>query len=102
MEPGLAVTLNGVLFDECNESNGTMIETKGPRFAYLLRFSSIEANLVKDWTDQATRQVDASGGRAIEWYFAEQAAADKARKIFNDNYDLRGKITVFTVPAEVP
>ncbi|MGH6793754.1 MAG: hypothetical protein ACREDH_00755, partial [Methylocella sp.] len=101
LEPGLAVTLNGVLFDECNESNGTMIEAKGQRFAYLLGYPRIADNLAKEWVDQATRQVQASGGRPIEWYFAEEAAADRARKIFDKDDKLR-RIRIFTVPAEAP
>jgi hypothetical protein len=91
-----------VRFDNCRESDGTMIDAKGPRLAYLLQYPSIAANLVDEWIDQATRQVDASGGRAIEWYFAEKEAADKAREIFDANDDLKGRITIFTVPAEVP
>ena len=43
---------------------------EGVRRSQLLR-DAIDA----DWIDQATRQVEASGGRDIEWYFHEQAAA---------------------------
>ncbi|MGH6823061.1 MAG: hypothetical protein ACREC4_06140, partial [Methylocella sp.] len=103
LPPGLAVTLNGVVYDDCRVSDGTMIEAKGPGLADVLENDSFvvaqgaRAKLV----DQATRQVQASGGRAIEWYFAEEAAADRARKIFDKDSELR-RIFSFTVPAEAP
>ncbi|MGH6813216.1 MAG: hypothetical protein ACREDM_13075 [Methylocella sp.] len=94
-----SVTGKRVRFDDCRESDGTMIEAKGHRFAYLLGYPSIADSLAKEWVDQATRQVEASGGRAIEWYFAEKAAADRAREIFDRDSELR-RIRIFTVPAE--
>jgi hypothetical protein len=104
LPPGLAVTLNGVVFDECRESDGTMIEAKGPGLAQVLENDNafvaqgVRAKLV----DQATRQVEAGEGRAIEWYFAEDVAADRARQLFEDDEYLRGRIFIFAVPAEMP
>jgi NADPH-dependent ferric siderophore reductase len=34
--------------------------------------------------DQATRQMEASGGRPVVWIFAEEKAALFARKLFDD------------------
>jgi hypothetical protein len=107
LPPGLAVSLinqvtgRPVYYDDCRESDGTMIEAKGPRYADKLGNYIVGQSIRTEWIDQATKQVQASGGRAIEWYFAEHEAADTARNIFNEKRDLR-RIFVFTVPAEVP
>jgi hypothetical protein len=79
-----------------------MIEAKGPGYAEALQRPFMEARLSEDWVKQATRQLGASEGRTLEWYFAEEKAADKAREIFNGNSKLRGRILIFTVPAEAP
>jgi len=42
----------------------------------------ISDRIDQQWVRQATRQIDASGGRDIEWYFHEQAAADAAQDLF--------------------
>ncbi|MGH6858284.1 MAG: hypothetical protein ACRECP_11805, partial [Methylocella sp.] len=55
----------------------------------------------EEWVDQARRQVQASGGRAIEWYFAEEAAAEEAEDIFAEDDLLKGKIKIIHVPALV-
>ena len=51
-----------------------------------------------DWTEQATRQVRASGGRQIEWYFHEQAAADHARELFDELTRSFRRIKIIVVP----
>jgi hypothetical protein len=108
LAPGVAVSLTNpvtgarVAFDDCRESDGTMIEAKGPGYAEKLDNAIMAASFAKKWTDQAKSQLDASGGRPLEWYFAEEKAADKARDIFNEHKDLQGRILIFTVPAEVP
>jgi hypothetical protein len=105
---GLAVSLINpvtglpVFFDDCRESDGTMIEAKGPGYANLLRNELVAPGIVKKWTDQATSQLQASGDRGLEWYFAEEDAADEARKVFDRNDRLVGRIRVFTVPADWP
>jgi hypothetical protein len=70
---GVAVTLNGVTFDGCRESDGTMLEAKGPGY---------ESGLDKDgnwqpWYDgkdelinQAIKQSKAAGSRQVEWHAA--------------------------------
>jgi hypothetical protein len=50
-----------------------------------------------DWRKQAASQVASSGGRDIEWYFAEPAAAQLAQEAFFDSPRL-GRIRVINVP----
>jgi hypothetical protein len=103
---GLAVSLinpeNGtpVVFDDCRESDGTMIEAKGPGYAELLGNRIVAARIAKKWTDQAEDQLSASGGRGLEWYFAEEKAAAEANKIFAHQEKL-SKIKVIYIPAWV-
>jgi Restriction endonuclease fold toxin 5 len=84
---GMAVSLENpltgknVAFDDCRESDGTMIEAKGPGYAEMLKdpfFSKVI--LPKKWTDQAKRQIDAARPRDVEWYFAEPAAAERQER----------------------
>ncbi len=105
LPPDFAVALfnpktgKNVHFDDCRESDGTMIEAKGPGYAAMLKkpFFS-ETKLPNEWIGQARRQVDASGERAIEWYFAESEAAEFARELFKNTTGLE-KIKVIHVPA---
>jgi hypothetical protein len=105
---GLAISLtdpatgNPVTFGDCRESDGAMIEAKG-------HSEDVRRNLIlrdemdNDWIEQATRQVDASGGRDIQWYFHEQAAADAASDLFEDDDKLdRIKIFVGPYPGGIP
>ena len=87
---GMAVELPNPLggipvsFDECRQSDGTMIEVKGPGYLdMLLRptkypWQGVEDDMV--W--QARRQLMAAGGRAVEWYFAEDVVAEYMRRVF--------------------
>jgi hypothetical protein len=77
------LTGKNVAFDDCRESDGTMIEAKGPGYAGLMK-SDFLAKKIRDeeWLPQAERQVAAAGSRTIEWYFAEPEAADRAREWF--------------------
>ncbi len=96
------VTGDPVLFDDCRESDGTMIEAKG-HYEELMRSVWGRDETREDFKKQATRQVEASGGREIEWYFHEQAAADLARRLFDDNADLsRIKTNFLPDPAGIP
>jgi hypothetical protein len=105
---GLAFSLTNpatgepVRYDDCRESDGPMIEAKG--HYEVARQNRIISDSIDDkWVEQATRQVDASGGRDIEWYFHEQAAADAASKLFEDDDKLkRIKIFVRPYPGGVP
>jgi len=108
LAPGVPVSLinpvtgKRVAFDDCRESDGTMIEAKGPGYADKLENYIVGPNIRAYWIKKATKQVEASEGRPLEWYFAEEAAADRARVLFDRNDILRGRITIFIVPAEAP
>ncbi|MGO8844138.1 MAG: hypothetical protein ACLQFI_02060 [Methylocella sp.] len=79
-----------------------MIEAKG-HYEDLMRSEWGQDKVRDDWIDQASRQVAASGGREIEWYFHEQAAAAAASKLFEDDDKLKHiKIFVKPYPGGVP
>ncbi len=108
LPPGLAVSLinpetgKPVVFDDCRESDGTMIEAKGPGYAEMLKDSFFSDRILPpQWKDQAERQLAASGGRDIEWFFAEPEAADLAREVFRDLPNLQ-RIKIFYVPLAAP
>jgi len=83
-------------YDDCRESDGAMIEAKG-HYEGVRQSKFMSDNIDADWIEQATRQVRASGGRQIEWYFHEQAAADHAREVF-DEFDELKKIKIIVAP----
>jgi hypothetical protein len=84
-----------VEFDDCRLTDGTMIDAKGPRYGYLIRYDAPRDSIERQFLEQASRQLDAAGGRPIEWHFASRAAADFTRTLFADN-DIR--ITVVYTP----
>jgi len=72
-----------VFYDDCQRRSGILIEAKGTGYAEpLLRSDFMKEMFERDWLSQATRQINASGGRPIQWHFAERAAADDARELF--------------------
>src|SRR5262249_29109910 len=87
---GLAVELPNPLggqpisFDECRQTDGAMIEAKGPGYLdMLLRptkypWTGAEDDMV--W--QARKQLMGAGGRTVEWYFAEDVVAEYMRNAF--------------------
>ena len=107
LPPGVAVSLTNpvtgarVAFDDCRESDGTMIEAKGPGYADALQKPFMVERLTDDWIEQATRQVQASEGRPLEWYFAEEKAAAEAEQIFANDKILEDKIKIIYIPALV-
>lgn len=108
LPPGLAFSLtnpatgNPVSYDGCREWDGAMFEVKG-HYDSVRQKDFISDNIDGDWVKQATRQVEASGGRDIEWYFHEQAAADAASDLFKKVDELkRIKIFVMPYPGGVP
>src|SRR5579859_1250103 len=87
LPPGMAVTLNGVIFDGCRESDGTMLEAKGPGYEWPLLaygFYRDDYQGKKAIMVQAERQNNAveGTGRKVEWYFAERSVADHFREAF--------------------
>ena len=95
------LTGKNVAFDDCRESDGTMIEAKGPGFADQMKYPYFDTGIVPGWEDQARTQVSAAGSRDVAWYFAEPEAAEKARQRFGNDEQLQ-KIEIFYVPAEAP
>jgi len=95
-------TQEPVVFDDCRESDGAMIEAKGPGYAELMKSDFLAEKIwAEDWSDQADRQIAAAKTRDVEWYFAEPEAAKRAEKWFGDD-DRFKKIKVIVVPAELP
>jgi len=78
-----------------------MIEAKGPGFADQMKYPYFDTGIVPSWEDQARTHVAAAGGREVAWFFAEPEAAERARKLFENDDELH-KIKVFYVPAEAP
>jgi hypothetical protein len=100
---GLEVRLNGVRFDGCRQSDGTMLEAKGPGFAdkmdgpdtwerWYTGIGPIEY--------QMKRQSDAAADRTVEWHFAEPETAQYFRK-YAEEQDLMN-IKVIHTPANLP
>jgi hypothetical protein len=94
-----------VVFDDCRDSDGTMIEAKGRNYAWRLHAGEdIRKGLDDEFLDQARRQVkaaeanpSANGPRDVAWYFAEEEVMERARKIFSSERKLK-KIKLFYVP----
>jgi len=91
-----------VVFDDCRESDGTMIEAKGPGYARLLRSPYFyDKILPARWRRQAMKQAAAGGQRNLDWFFAERRAADRAKQIFRETESFQ-KINVIYFPAVMP
>jgi hypothetical protein len=80
---GQAFLQNGVKFDGVN--NGTLIESKRS----YNNFVNKKTGEFYDWfkgkdslVDQANRQIVASEGAQINWYFSEQTSMNAAKSIF--------------------
>lgn len=100
---GLAVTLNDVIFDGCRESDGTMLEAKGPGYEWPLRIDGTYPDFYKGAERimaQAQAQNRAANGRRVEWYFAERRVADYFRNAFREEGFTN--ITVIYQPAVAP
>ncbi|HWG05215.1 MAG TPA: Tox-REase-5 domain-containing protein [Beijerinckiaceae bacterium] len=102
LDPGLGVKINGVMFDGCRESDGTMLEAKNAYLHFMIGSRSdrwiwqnkIEPNMMKQARDQWIAAKAA--GRRVEWYFAEKPVADYFRNEFRrERFD---NITVFYEP----
>jgi hypothetical protein len=83
-----------VTYDDCQRNSGTLIEIKGPRYAYLLRYPDPTESIEKEFLDKAKRQVEASGGRPIVWIFAEPEAAQYAERLFAGHPELKRIIII--------
>ncbi len=87
-----------VYYDDCQRETGMMVDAKGTAYAVLLTFPSILQSIVYEWVDESGRQIAASGGRPVRWYFAEKDAADFARELSRDYDDGRERIEIEFLP----
>lgn len=103
LPPGFAVKLlnpvtgKDVYFDDCRRSDGTMVDAKGTGYLDMLRKSTVFPwqGVEDKMLAQAKKQLQAAGGRPIEWHFAEKDAANYVRELF-ERKDIR--ITVIHTP----
>lgn len=77
-----------VVFDNCQITTGIMIEAKSTGYADMLEDWREKGRVIPwkpvEWEmlDQAERQLEAAGGRPIEWHFAEKEVTDYIRELF--------------------
>ena len=86
MPPGLEVKLNGVRFDGCRETDGTMLEAKGLGYAN-------KTDGLQDWRGwftglepikaQMQAQSTAATARSVEWHFVESESAAYSGNMLN-------------------
>jgi hypothetical protein len=90
-----------VVFDNCQITTGIMIEAKSTGYLQMLQRWRERGgiypwkNAERDMLDQSERQLEAAGGRPIEWHFAEKEVADYVRALFAKE---RPGITVIYTP----
>ena len=83
--PGQAYVVNGVKFDGFRK--GVLIDAKGPGYANFVEDGKFVSWFTgrDDLLDQANRQLAAANGVPIEWYVAEEDAANAIRDLFSSN-----------------
>ena len=93
-----------VVFDNCQITTGIMIEAKSTGYAEKLE-DWLENGRAVPWKfmeeemlGQAERQLEAAGGRPIEWHFAEKEVADYIRELFAR--ERPGITVIYTPPPE--
>jgi hypothetical protein len=87
-----------VHYDDCEHATGTMVEAKGPGYTDLLQNPWTAASVIDEWVGESGRQLDASHGRPIRWYFAEPEAAAFAASLFRAARQGREKIEIVVLP----
>jgi hypothetical protein len=97
-QEGMAWIQNGVKFD--GMKNGVLLEVKG-RYA---QFINKDTGEFFDWfsgkqsfINQAKRQINASEGAKIQWYFAEEETLNAIRDLFA-NEGITGIELIFVAP----
>jgi hypothetical protein len=83
-----------VYYDDCQHSTGTMVEAKGPGYANLLSYEWGADAIAREWLKESGRQLDASQGRPLRWYFAEKEAAAFADELFSKAKGGRERIEI--------
>jgi hypothetical protein len=90
-----------VSFDDCDRKTGTiMFEIKGENNAKMLnsRYDVIKDNSTGKLLKQSASQLEASGGRAVVYVFAEEEAALTAQKLFKRKDEGRENIIILYIP----
>jgi hypothetical protein len=93
-----------VHYDDCRRITGMMAEAKGSGYDGLLATSKSPyvpewTRVIREWWEEAGRQIAASDGRPVRWYFADLASARFARELFDsDTKDGRQRIEVVFLP----
>jgi hypothetical protein len=84
-------------YDGWDSGRQTFLEAKNGYESYLSKSdkSTLTDSGKQKFVDEAQRQIDASGGRAVEWHFSNPDVAKAARKAFREK-GLRVKV-VYTV-----
>ena len=92
LDIGLGVALTdpatgkSVVFDECRQSDGTMIDAKqgGLKMMENTDYPQAWQGTLKKWIGDAERQLRAAGDREIEWHFSEKKVADFMATYFGE------------------
>jgi hypothetical protein len=93
-----------VYYDDCRLTTGMMVDAKGPGYDGLLAASKSGpvpewTGVIQEWWEESGRQIAASDGRPIRWYFADLAVAQFARELFDSDPDGgRQRIEVVFLP----
>jgi hypothetical protein len=88
-----------VYYDDCRLTTGMMVDAKGPAYDDLLAFRQGMESVIQEWWEESGRQIAASDGRPIRWYFADLEAAVWARELFDSDPDGgRQRIEVVFLP----
>lgn len=92
---------NLVVYDDCQRSTGTMIEAKGTGYAKPIdeETPGLFGGMTTRMLDQGKRQIEASGGRRVRWYFEEQQAANYVKALFGNAKDGQAQIQIVVLPA---
>jgi hypothetical protein len=92
---GYAYLANGVKFD--GYANGILLDAKGPGYAAFVKNGQFRSWFAgaEGLVNQAREQLQAANGTPIQWHFAEQAAANATRQLFQDK-GVTGIDIVFT------
>ncbi len=77
-----------------------MIEAKGPGYASCSNPNIFPIRFCQSVGDGRPDESPSGGTRDLDWFFAEEAAASKARQVFGKAGF--GKINVIIVPAVIP
>jgi hypothetical protein len=87
-----------VYYDDCEHTTGTMVDAKGPGYAYLLTYDGVNTSVVGKLLKGSARQLAALGARQLRWYFAESEAADSVRALFDESDEGRERIEIVILP----